>query len=75
MRRHIFRKAFLTACVAAATVLALPGCTDYLDKSIDSEISESEAYKNFTNFQGFVEELYNCIPDFSKKYWNNNFNW
>lgn len=37
-------------------------CTDYLDKSPLSEISETDPYKNFTNFQGFIEELYNTIP-------------
>ena len=42
----------------------LPGffsCESYLDKSPDSTVSEIEAFKNFTNFQGFVEEIYNCI--------------
>ena len=37
-------------------------CTDYLDKSPLSDISETDPYKNFTNFQGFIEELYNAIP-------------
>lgn len=50
-------------------------CTDYLDKAPESEISEDEAFKNFKNFQGFVEELYYCVPNFTTYYWNNNFNW
>ncbi len=50
-------------------------CTDYLDKAPDSEISETEAFKNFKNFQGFVEELYFCVPNFTTCYWNNSFNW
>lgn len=50
-------------------------CTDYLDRSPDSSISGTDAFKNFTNFQGFVEELYYCIPDFAKGYWTNSFNW
>lgn len=50
-------------------------CTDYLDKSPDSDISEVDAFKDFTNFQGFTEELYYCIPDFAKGYWTNSFNW
>ena len=37
-------------------------CKDYLDKSPLSDISDSDPYKNFKNFQGFTEELYNCIP-------------
>ena len=54
---------------------ALTACTDYLDKAPESEISEADAYKDFRNFQGFVEELYNCIPEFDKGYWTNSWNW
>jgi hypothetical protein len=50
---------------------SLTACTDYLDKSPESDISDTEAYKDFQNFQGFTEELYNCIPDFAKGYWTN----
>lgn len=50
-------------------------CTDYLDKAPESEISATDAYKDFTNFQGFTEELYYCIPDFARGYWTNSFNW
>lgn len=56
----------------------LPGffsCESYLDKSPDSTVSEIEAFKNFTNFQGFVEEIYNCIPDKEKCYWTTSWNW
>ncbi len=55
--------------------LGLTSCESYLDKEADSTVSEGEAYKNFTNFQGFVEEMYNCIPDKEKNYWNTSFNW
>lgn len=55
--------------------LGMVSCEDYLDKDPDSTVSPTEAYKNFYNFQGFTEELYNCIPDFAKGYWNNSFNW
>lgn len=50
-------------------------CDEYLDKSEDTNISEEEAFKNFTNFQGFTEELYQCIPDFTNRYWTNSWNW
>lgn len=62
--------------MAAGMVLSpLSACTDYLDKAPESEISAEEAFKNFRNFQGFVEEMYFCVPDFVKGYWNNSFNW
>ncbi|WP_316633998.1 RagB/SusD family nutrient uptake outer membrane protein, partial [uncultured Flavobacterium sp.] len=50
-------------------------CSDYLDKSPDSDISPDEAFKNFENFQGFTEELYQSIPDFTNGYWTNSWNW
>ena len=43
--------------------LGFSSCEDYLDKEADSTVSEEEAFKNFRNFQGFIEEIYNCIPD------------
>ena len=37
-------------------------CTDWLDKDPDSIVREDEAFKNFRNFQGYVEEIYTLIP-------------
>ena len=71
--------------IAKAVYLLLPligggwvgvSCTDYLDKAPDSEISPTDAYKDWRNFQGFVEELYQCIPDFVKGgHYTNSWNW
>ena len=57
--------------------LALMGssCTDYLDKEPSSDVSTEIAFQNFTNFQGFIEEIYNCIPDKESCYWTTTFNW
>lgn len=49
-------------------------CTDYLDKSPLSDIDEADPYKNFKNFQGFTEELYNCIPLMSSADYHNCWN-
>ncbi|MDR0939812.1 MAG: RagB/SusD family nutrient uptake outer membrane protein [Mediterranea sp.] len=62
-------------CGAAALTLSLTACTDYLDKAPESVISGDDAYKNFNNFQGFVEIMYYRIPDIMKSYWVNSFNW
>jgi starch-binding outer membrane protein, SusD/RagB family len=56
-------------------ILGMSSCSDYLDKEADSTVSEEEAFKNFKNFQGYVEEMYNCIPDKEKNYWITSFNW
>ncbi len=50
-------------------------CTDYLDRDSDSVLSEEDAFKNFNNFQGFVEVMYNVIPDIAKHNWVSSFNW
>jgi len=59
----------------AALSMGLTSCTDYLDKSPESDISDTDAYKDFQNFQGFVEELYWCQPDPTNGYWTNSWNW
>jgi hypothetical protein len=47
-------------------LLALASCENYLDKAPEATITEKDAYGNFRSFQGFIEELYNCIPDPNK---------
>ena len=41
-------------------------CTDWLEKDPDSIVAEDEAFKNYRNFQGYIEEIYNLIPDKEK---------
>ena len=65
----------LSAFSVLTLTLSTASCTDYLDKTPESDISDTEAYKDFHNFQGFTYELYNCIPDFAKGYWTNSWNW
>ena len=42
--------------------VSLTSCTDWLDKDPDSIVAEDEAFKNFRNFQGYIEEIYSLIP-------------
>ena len=60
---------------ALRLICGFASCTDYLDKTPDSTVNADEAFKNFTNFQGFVEEVYNCIPNKESNYWCCSFNW
>lgn len=57
------------------TTIGLYSCEDYLDKEGDAIVAEGEAFKNFNNFQGYIEEIYNCIPDKEKHYWTTSWNW
>src|SRR5690606_26502313 len=72
--KKIYKTLLRGAFVIAAT-FALQACQDFLDKEADSIVSEGEAFKNFRNFQGFIEEIYNCIPDKEKHYWTTSWNW
>ncbi len=55
--------------------MSLVSCESYLDKEPESTISEETAFVNFRNFQGFIEEIYNCIPDKEKCNWCPSWNW
>jgi len=68
--KKIFAYLILMGCISG-----LSSCTSYLDRSPESNISSTEAYKNFTNFQGFVEELYSCIPLVTAHGYHNSWNW
>ena len=70
-----FSNIYIIGVAALTLSLGMTSCTDYLDKEPDSTVGAEEAFKNFTNFQGFVEEIYNCIPNKESCYWCTTFNW
>ena len=45
---------------------ALTSCKDWLDQDPESIVAEDEAFKNYRNFQGYIEEIYSLIPDKEK---------
>ena len=59
MKKFINQYIFI-GLAALSLSFGATSCTDYLDKEPDSDVGADEAFKNFTNFQGFVEEIYNC---------------
>lgn len=61
--------------VCLSMLFAFSSCEDYLDKEPSSTVSGEEAFKNFRNFQGYIEEIYNCIPDKEKCNWCPSWNW
>jgi starch-binding outer membrane protein, SusD/RagB family len=72
--KHTY-KTFLWSGLLTMMTLGLFSCENYLEKAPESIVSEEVAFKNFTNFQGFIEEMYNCIPDKEKNYWTTSWNW
>nr|WP_321408615.1 RagB/SusD family nutrient uptake outer membrane protein [uncultured Carboxylicivirga sp.] len=55
--------------------IGLCSCEDYLDRDPESIVSEETAFNNYINFQGYIDEIYNCIPDKQKYYWVTSYNW
>ncbi|MFR9545385.1 MAG: RagB/SusD family nutrient uptake outer membrane protein [Rikenellaceae bacterium] len=58
-----------------AIIFSLSSCTDYLDKSADSTVDSTEAFKSFTNLQGYMEQNYHCIPNKTQIAWDTTQNW
>lgn len=71
--RKLYKNLFY--CSLFAVALGMSSCEDYLEKDPDSTVSAEEAFKNFMNFQGYIEEIYNCIPNKEECYWTTSFNW
>ena len=74
MNKYISKFVLMSAFAIAGT-MGTTSCTDYLDKAPETEYEATDPYKNFTNFQGFVEELYNCIPVVSNSEYHTCFNY
>lgn len=74
MNKYI-NKIFLASAITLIGVLITTSCTDYLDKSPNSDIAENDPYKNFKNFQGFIEELYKRVPIVSNNDYHTCFNY
>ena len=49
-----------------AASASFTSCTDWLEKEPEAIVSDDEAFKNYRNFQGFIEEIYNSVPDKEK---------
>ena len=64
----------LSVAAAFALSLSVTSCEDYLDKAPASDISDADVFGNFTAFQGYIEQLYNCIVNYDKAGAWNRFN-
>jgi len=50
-------------------------CTDWLEKEPEAIVPEGEAFKNFSNFQGYIEEIYDIIPNKEMVNYCTSWNW
>lgn len=53
--------------------LVLNSCEHYLDRSPQATITDQDAFGSFVSFQGFVEEMYDCVVDIHKVLGGNQF--
>lgn len=67
-------KSLLTLGAAVTMMCGFSSCEDYLDKDPDSNVSPETPFKNFQNAQGYVEEIYNCIPNMAQCDWTTSWN-
>lgn len=44
-------------------------CEDYLDKTIETDLSINEVFQDFDNSQGWVEEMYAMMVDYAGAFW------
>ncbi|HNW49572.1 MAG TPA: RagB/SusD family nutrient uptake outer membrane protein [Prolixibacteraceae bacterium] len=51
------------------SLIGLTSCTDYLNRAPEAEISSTDAFINFTNFQGYTEALYCLVPEIQSRVW------
>ena len=58
-----------------AGVVSFTSCTDWLDKDPESIVAEDEAFKNYRNFQGYIEEIYDNIPNKEMANYCTSWNW
>jgi hypothetical protein len=58
-KNHYMKSGLILILLLLATV----SCEKYLDKAPSADITEKDAFGNFTSFQGFVEQMYNCMMD------------
>lgn len=55
--------------LALLAIINSTACKKYLDKAPAANVSPTDAFINFTNFQGFTEEMYAGIPQYTAKNW------
>ena len=59
------KKYFKLKVIAILVLTFSISCEEYLDQAPETELSQEEAFATFQNAQGFVEEMYAMIVDYS----------
>lgn len=73
--KKIHNTLLFVGLLGLALCTTFTSCKDYLDREPNTTVSATDAFKNFNNYQGFVELIINCIPDKEKCNWCPSWNW
>jgi len=68
MIKYINNRNLLWAYIVGISFVIM-SCEDYLDVAPEADISDEEVFGTFQSFQGFVEEMYHCTPDYTRSVW------
>lgn len=66
----IFYKYIQYSVTLLVLSILISSCTDYLDVAPQAEITEEEVFGTFARYQGYVEDLYQAIPDVTRSKYN-----
>ncbi len=72
---RLLNNTMLKQCACILLLVSFTNCEEYLERTPESIISEETAFQNFENFQGYTEELYHCIPNFTLTSYAPSWNW
>jgi hypothetical protein len=63
------KKIFKIICCLFLIGTCTVSCEEYLDKTIETDLSIDEVFQNFDNSQGWVEEMYAMMVDYAGAFW------
>lgn len=64
MKMKYNKTSYLTTILFCVIAL-ITSCEDYLDHAPEVDVNEPEIYGSFKSYQGFVEDIYQMIPDYN----------
>jgi len=67
MKKNIFNS-IAGICLVTMSIF-IWSCEEYLDKTPEADVPVEDVFGTFESFQGFVEQLYFCVPDWVRHTW------
>lgn len=68
--KKIYYKYGRNSAILLTMIILMFSCEDYLNKAPETEITEKEIFGTFDRYQGYVEDLYQSIPDYTRSVFN-----